>query len=99
MKPSTGPFSAQSLCDHTDLTPTKQALLRGGDGWAVSAVRVWAWGGWGFRASKGAMQALRQPCVCKDLAALWNSQSLISLDLSLSTYPGADATQTSFSQA
>lgn len=53
----------------------------------------------GIQASEGAMQALRQPCVCKDLAALWNSQSLISLDLSLNTYPGADATQTRFSQA
>lgn len=45
------------------------------------------------------MQAMKQPCVYKDLAALWNSQSLISSDLGLNTYPGADATQTRFSQA
>ena len=58
------------------------------------------WGrGWGCIASKGAMQAMKQPCVYEDLAALWNSQSLVSSDLGLNTYPGADATQTRFSQA
>ena len=36
IKPSTGPFSAQGLCDRTHPTPTVQALLRGGDTWAVS---------------------------------------------------------------